>query len=112
MELPITRPLASSLTDGRVAKLERAAANDREELVAREMEGLFSQMFVKELRRGLGDGFFGQGAGADTFEGWLDEQLGDSLARDGVLDLVGRIKASFDRTAGREAAQGAEEAPR
>lgn len=92
----LTKPISGAMLSGRVARLERAEAQSQDDTVAREVEGLFAQLFVKELRRGLGDGFFGQGAGADTFEGWLDENLADSLARDGVLDLAGRIKASLE----------------
>lgn len=92
----LTRPTSGALVEGRMARLERAKAAEKDDEVAREMEALFSQLLVKEMRRGLGEGFFGQGAGADTFESWLDEHLADSLARQGVLDLAGRVKASLD----------------
>jgi Rod binding domain-containing protein len=93
----LSRPASESVLDGKVASLQRAQQAAQDDEVAREVEGLFAQIFVKELRRGLGEGFFGQGAGSDTFEGWLDEHLGDSLARDGVLDLAGRIRTSLER---------------
>lgn len=93
----LSRPLSGAAIDGKVAALQRAKHAEHDGEVAREVEGLFAQLFVKELRRGLGEGFFGQSAGSDTFEGWLDEHLGESLARDGVLDLAGRIRASLEQ---------------
>lgn len=93
----LTRPLSGSAIDSKVAALQRAKHEEHDGEVARQVEGLFAQLFVKEMRRGLGEGFFGQGAGSDTFEGWLDEHLGESLARDGVLDLAGRIRTSLEQ---------------
>ena len=66
---------------------------------ASDLERLFATFVVKELRNSLPDGFFGQGAGADVYEGWLEEHLGRSLADSGALDLAGRIKASIDSKA-------------
>lgn len=92
----LERSTGSAQIEARLSKLEDAERQEHDAEVARDIEGLFAQMFVKEMRRGLGEGFFGQGAGSDTFEGWLDEKLGDSLAQDGVLDLAGRVKTSLD----------------
>ena len=91
----ITKTTDTSQTDARLDRIQRAQANAEDDQVAREVEGLFTQILVKELRKGLGEGFFGQGVGADTFEGWLDEHLGESLAKDGVLDLAGMIKTNL-----------------
>ncbi len=93
----LSRPISGSAFDGRVAALQHSKHAEQDGEVAREVEGLFAQLFVKELRRGLGEGFFGQGAGSDTFDGWLDEHLGESLTRDGVLDLAGRIRTSLEQ---------------
>lgn len=93
----LTRPVAGAALEAQVEALRRGERSAHDAEVAQRVEGLFAQIFVKELRRGLGDGFFGQGAGSDTFEAWLDESLGEALARDGVLDLAGRIRASLDR---------------
>jgi Rod binding domain-containing protein len=54
---------------------------------AREFEMLLATMLVREMRRSLGEGFFGGGAGADVFEGWLDEHLGASLTAGPGLGL-------------------------
>ncbi|MEZ6014535.1 MAG: hypothetical protein R3F49_05435 [Planctomycetota bacterium] len=108
----LDRSVNTLALESRTAKLEQSERLEHDAEVARDMEGIFAQMFVKELRRGLGDGFFGTGPGADTFEGWLDENLGKSLAREGVLDLAGRIKTSL--AAGRQHqadSQAAQQAP-
>jgi Rod binding domain-containing protein len=102
-----TKSIVEAAFVAREQRLEAAQTRAEQADVARKMEGIFAQLFVKELRRGLGDGFFGQGAGYDTFEGWFDEQLGESLVEDGVLDLAGRIRASL---ASKNAALAAEEA--
>jgi len=68
---------------------------------AHQMEALFATMLVKELRRALPNGFFGDGTGADTFNGWLDEHIGGTLAESGALDLAGMIRTSLEN--GREA---------
>lgn len=62
---------------------------------AKRFEELLSTMLVREMRRGVEQGFFGEGAGADVFEGWLDEHLGRSLARDGVFDLAQAVRVSL-----------------
>lgn len=46
---------------------------------------LLATMLVKEMRQALPEGFFGEGAGSDIFDGWLDEHLGTAIAdRDGL----------------------------
>ncbi len=79
---------------GRLADAQRLAGQgDRR--AADKFESLLATQLIKEMRRGLDDGFFGSGAGADVFEGWLDEHLGDSLARSGALDLASAIRVSL-----------------
>lgn len=58
-----------------------AARSDDVQAAAREFEALFASLLVKELRRGLPQGFFGEGSGADVYSGWLDEHLGAALAK-------------------------------
>jgi Rod binding domain-containing protein len=62
---------------------------------ADEFEALLATTLVREMRKGLPDGFFGKGPGADVFEGWLDEHVGGSLAESGALDLAGIIKVNL-----------------
>ena len=92
-----TSPSNGAALTGRAERLQRAERLEQDGVVAKEMEALFAQILVKEMRRGLGEGFFGKGAGADTFESWMDEHLADSLTQEGVLDLAGRVKASLER---------------
>ena len=67
------------------------------------VESLFATMLVKELRKALPEeGFFGSGPGADVFNGWLDEFMGEQLARDGSLDLAGRVTAALEEREGDE----------
>ena len=105
-ELPGMQDVAASsafeaqrLTDARSA----ARRSDPAE-AARQFEKLFASLLVKELRRGLPEGFFGQGPGADVYEGWLDEHVGGALAEGGGLGL--RIALERDllpRAPGQEA---------
>lgn len=54
---------------------------------AKGFEQIFARMLASELRKGLGEGFFGSGPGADTFSGWLDEFVGEAIAERGSLGL-------------------------
>jgi len=65
------------------------------EETAQLFEALFATMLAREMRRGLSEGFFGGGAGADVYEGWLDEHVGQAIARSGDLGLVGMVKAGM-----------------
>lgn len=75
------------------------ARSDRTEDAAQRFEELLATVLVKELRRALPDGLFGQGPGADVFEGWFDEHLGKSLARDGALGLGEIVREGLLRKA-------------
>ena len=75
----------------RLAGASRAAERGDARETARQFETLFGVMLVRELRRSMPKGLFGDGAGADVYEGWFDEQLGAALgARDalGIADMV------------------------
>lgn len=85
-----------------------ARSGDAEE-AAQRFEELLATMLVREMRRGVEDGFFGGGPGADVFEGWLDDHLGKSLARDGVFDLAQAVRISLGLESGK-AQNGAAEA--
>lgn len=101
---------SAGMNDMMAGRVSRAAAGSDEgtpETVAREMESLFATMLVSELRKGLGEGFFGGGAGADTFNGWFDEQIGASLASRSSLGLADQIRESIVRE---QAAAAAEQA--
>lgn len=78
MELPSIgqelSPLAGALSDAKGLQREEDAG-----VAAKEFEKLLATILVKELRRGLPDGFFGEGPGRDVYEGWMDEHLGAAL---------------------------------
>ena len=90
---------------GRVSRVASGSDEGTPETVAREMESLFATMLVSELRKGLGEGFFGGGAGADTFNGWFDEQIGASLASRSSLGLADQIRESIVREQAAAAAE-------
>ena len=96
----------TDLMTGRISRVERGA--DAPDVAAREMESLFATLLVSEMRKGLGEGFFGTGKGADTFNGWCDEQLGASIADQGDLGIGEQIRESIIR----QQAAAAEEAAR
>lgn len=73
---------------------------------AQRFEELLATLLVKEMRKALPDGLFGDGPGADVYEGWFDEHLGRSLARDGGLGLAETVRESLVRKAASIDAQG------
>ena len=90
--------LANAASNARVgdpAAAARAAADGRVIDAADQFEALLATTLVREMRKGLSDGFFGDGPGADVFEGWLDEHVGGALAESGALDLAGIIKVNL-----------------
>jgi Rod binding domain-containing protein len=58
-------------------------------------EKLLSTLLVKEMTKTLSTGFFGEGPGAETFQGWLEEELGGALAKDGRLGIAEAVRASL-----------------
>lgn len=81
---------------GREAELQRlgqGAEGQRPEAAQQRFEEYFSTLMVKELRRGLGEGFFGSGAGSDTYDAWMDDFLGQSLAKSGAIDLSSMLES-------------------
>jgi len=81
------RTLASSSSESLLARAQGVARGGDAVEAAAQFERLFASLLVKEMRRGLGDGFFGSGAGADVYEGWLDEHLGQALSEGRGLGL-------------------------
>ena len=65
--------------------------------VARGFEEILATTLVREMRRTLSQGFFGEGAGADTYSAWLDEHVGRALAERGVFGLRGMIEGALGR---------------
>lgn len=90
---PIESPRRERFAVKGAAKGEEDVAKD----TGKKVESLFASILVKELRKALPDqGFFGSGPGADVFNGWMDEFLGEQLARDGALNLAGRVETALN----------------
>ena len=98
----------SGQQDLSAARDAAAQAGDGElEEAAKQFESLLATVMIKEMRRGLKDGFFGSGAGSDVFEGWLDEHMGSALAATGALDVAGFIRVNMtNKAAAANEAQG------
>ena len=79
----------------RAAEAARSGDEKQADEAARQFEALFATTLMREMRKGLSDGFFGSSAGADVYEGWLDEHIGRSLAESGALDMAGIIKVNL-----------------
>ncbi len=90
----------SAQTAARLAELptfDRQLSGDNVEEAAQRFEALFMSMLVKEMRKTLPQGPFGAGPGADTYEAWFDEHVGQSVAASGAMDLVGILRSGLPR---------------
>ena len=76
----------------------RAASDDGGARAGKVVEKVFASMLVKELRRGLDNGFF-KGPGSQVYTAWLDEHLGNALTERDTLGLAGMVKTYVDRKA-------------
>ena len=87
-----------ALQTAHISDQAQGLAQDANEDAGEKLEALFATMLVRELRRALpNEGFFGGGKGADVFNGWMDDLLGQQLADDGALDLAGRVKVALSQ---------------
>ena len=90
-----------ALAAARAASAQGNGAQGNGAHAARDFERLLATQLVKELRRGLPEGFFGSEAGSDVFEGWFDEHLGDALCEGRGLGLRFALERDLGpRTAG------------
>lgn len=89
-------PLASQLANLTAQQGDLPETGGDKVQTAKQFEALLATMLVKEMRQSLDDGFFGKGPGADTFGGWLDKSIGDSLAGNWQLDLAGMVKTNIE----------------
>ena len=110
-ELELPKPSLPSPEDARIADLKRAADKGDTGATARQFETLFGVMLVRELRRVMPDGLFGSGPGADVYEGWFDEHLGQALGAHDALGIAGMVKSALTRAQAARDAQAASGAP-
>jgi Rod binding domain-containing protein len=80
-------PAAQTAGLRRLEAAQRELRNGDHGDAAREFERLFATLLVKEMRATLPEGFFGEGAGSDVFDGWFDEHLGSALSEGRGLGL-------------------------
>jgi Rod binding domain-containing protein len=64
---------------------------------ARQLESAFAAELMKAARPKGPDGMFSGGIGAHTFDSFMDEALGEALARNGELGLASHIARSLAR---------------
>ncbi|MFT5285206.1 MAG: Rod binding domain-containing protein [Planctomycetota bacterium] len=65
--------------------LQRAMNDASSKNAGDKFEAMLGTMLAKEMRKGLDEGFFGKGPGADSFSSWLDEYVGQVMAEQGTL---------------------------
>ncbi len=92
--------LGGALASAKADLARGPAAAGESAKAAKDFEALLGTLLVKELRRTLPTGFFGEQSGSDTYEGWLDDVLGKKIAESGALNLAGMVKVSLDAKAG------------
>ena len=89
--------LTTNITQLRLGGLNPAAGLDVAPAAdaAGKMEEVFATLLVKEMRRSLPVGFFGGGSAGDVYSGWMDEQVGRSLAERDALHMEEMLRASI-----------------
>ena len=92
--LPSTAGALDAYRSQELDGLQRMTA-EGSDAAALKFQALLATMLVREMRRSVPEGFFGEAAGADTFNAWMDEHLGAVLAEQDALGLAGQIKASL-----------------
>ncbi len=90
-----TADVARGIDLAKATRARDAAAGGDADQAAKMFEDLLATTLVRELRRGLSEGFFGSGSGSDVYEGWLDEHVGRELSRSRALDLAQSIRISL-----------------
>jgi Rod binding domain-containing protein len=81
----------------RLDAAKSAASSGDVERAAEQFQSLLGAQLFREMRRGVEGGFFGEGSGAGVYEGWLDERIGEALAKRDALGLAQAIRASLGR---------------
>lgn len=89
-------PASVGLTSAHGEQERLSAPGGDHAAAGKQFEALIATLLVKQMRSSLNEGFFGSGPGADTFGGWLDKEIGDSLARSWDVDLAGMVKTNLD----------------
>lgn len=107
MGMPGGLPPAARMAD--LEALAEGARRAQPQEAAEMFEELLASLLVKELRRAVPEGLFGDGPGADVYEGWFDRHLGKSLAKSWDLDVAGLVRAGLEQKARAQGAAGTTE---
>ena len=91
-------PLLAPSSEMQLELAQDAARRGDTDETARQFETIFATLLVRELRRAMPEGPFGKGAGADVYEGWFDEHLGQALGAHDALGIAGLVKTALGRT--------------
>jgi len=97
LQLPIGVDTArTNVAESLRTRVQSARANPAAsaEETAKKFESVFSTLLVKEMRRSLSSGFFGENADGDIYSGWLDEHVGQTLADRDALHMRDMIQRS------------------
>lgn len=80
-----------------IAQITRTAKSGQhgEAEAAKKLQAVFTTMLVKEMRKSLPEGFFGEGPQGDIYSGWLDEHVGQSLADRDTLHMQELVSRSL-----------------
>jgi len=97
VDLPIVPPGLDSTASIRKlgANVDPKAPND----AAKKFETVLATLLVKEMRRSLSEGFFGEGADGDIYSGWLDDHVGQTLAQRDALHMSSIIESGVAQKA-------------
>ena len=99
MDIPGTQSAVGALEAASRARGDQAAQalrHGKDDEAGYAFESFFAQIFVREMRRALPQGFFG-GTGSDVYTSWLDQHLGDALASTDALGIAGMVRAALGR---------------
>ena len=93
--MKITSPSADPLLDPGLTRRQRAEAT------AERFEQIFVQQMVQSMRSsttlGGGEGMFGSGPGAGTYEDWFDQHLSRHLTERGNIGLADVMLRDWER---------------
>ena len=89
------RTVTSGVSSDALERLRSDSSSATPAEAAKKFEALFATLLVKEMRGSLSEGFFGSGPQADVYAGWLDQFVGESIAKDGGLHLADGLERSL-----------------
>lgn len=98
--VPATETLEMRAQQARLQATRSRLADSQDADAARQFESLVLSMLVKEMRKTLPEGLFGETPGASVFEGLFDQMMGEELASGRGLGLADQLLADAARYQG------------